>query len=103
MICDKVKYESYDVAKKAAVSLGTRQGQAMQAYKCRDCVGYHITTIKKKQKGLKLSVKYKHDSTKPLPKDIHIPEPSKKKSSDGQKSLPLSTYKPFAYLRDKKP
>lgn len=100
MICDKITYATHKLAQDAALGLGVKKGKGMRSYKCRDCGNYHITTMRPKKKGMNLKVKYKHDSTKPLPKDIHIPNASGKKCS--QKSLPLTTYKPFAYLRDNK-
>ncbi len=99
MICDKITYASHKLAQDAALGLSNKKGKGMKAYKCRDCGSYHITTVKPRKKGMFLKEKYKHDATKPIPKEIKIPSPSKKKSS--QKSLPYATYKPFAYLRDK--
>ncbi len=99
MVCEKIAYASHKLAQDAARGLGSKKGQGMRSYKCRECGGYHITTVKHRKNMSDKHVKYKHDTTKPLPKEIHIPNPSGKKQYS-QKSQPLATYKPFAYFKN---
>jgi len=71
----------------------------MKKYKCDNCGGFHITTMKPRKKWMGNSdkQKYKADYSNVKP-DTNV-YPKGKPSKNGQKSLPLTTYRPFEYFR----
>lgn len=101
MICDKTKYNSANEAHKAAVGISAKTGKGMKTYSCSDCGGFHLTTIKpnNRQSRILRNEKYKPDYSWAKP-EVEKPKVTGGKKKKPQKSILLTTYKPFAYLRN---
>ena len=52
MTCDKVTYDTYQLAINAAHGSSRSSGKSMKAYRCGDCGKYHLATQGKK-KGIR--------------------------------------------------
>lgn len=99
MICDKITYDTHRDAKDAATRLAAKQGKGMKMYKCSDCGGFHVFTINPRKNSMSKNVnqKYKPDYTKFKPEKIKVAK--HKPSKDSRKVVAITTYKPFAYLK----
>lgn len=98
MTCDKTVYHTHKEAQQAAAHVGQKQRRGMKTYKCPECNGYHIATMRPRTNMGRKPDKYKEDYTLYRFEEIRIPNPHK--INDKPKKIE-TTYKPFAYLRNK--
>lgn len=98
-VCEKTTYNTHNEAQNAAHHISAKTGKGMRTYRCDNCGGLHLTTAKPKVKPRSLrGQKYKDDYSWIKQEEVKPKTPKKKNKP--QQSVPLTTYKPFAYLRN---
>jgi len=92
MTCEKVKYETYKLARDAVKNIAKRERTEMRSYKCDACGLFHLTSIKKKNLRLITHDQLNLDTGNKLDKEI----------KEAAKQIPLIPQPVYQYKKGSK-